>query len=135
VFRPPAPSVERESGHTDVVLRSDGHVLVVGNKVFALPDEEQPARHGAARWGGTVDDGISLVLSSPSDPGGPGNTYTTPSGRTWTWRSCLQLSAVLRSAFGGGAGAGGRRLRGRDATLERWMVSRRSDLRVDFQNI
>ncbi|WP_329462279.1 PD-(D/E)XK nuclease family protein [Streptomyces sp. NBC_01431] len=109
-------TVVREWKNTDLVLRSDDCMLVIENKAFALPDESQLDRY-ATKLTNDMGDASALVLLSLTAPTWPTHTYTTPTGHMWTWRSYLDLAAVLRSA----QPAVTRRDPYAGATLERWL--------------
>lgn len=109
-------TVVREWKNTDLALRSGDCTLVIENKAFALPDESQLDRY-AAKLANDMGRASALVLLSLTAPTWPTRTYTTPTGHMWTWRSYLDLVAVLRAA----QPAVTRRELYAGATLERWL--------------
>lgn len=90
-------AVRREWRHLDLVVEVRGRpVLIVENKVFALPDEDQLLRYGAIA--GALPGPPPLVLLSLTDPGWPTGTWAPPGGGTWAYRSYASLAAALRPA-------------------------------------
>jgi len=109
-------TVRREWRHLDLVLEVAGQqVLIVENKVFSLPDEDQLRRYGAIA--GSLPGTPSLVLLSLTDPGWRTGTWASPGGGTWTYRSYASLAAALRPA----AGSISRADRFAGELLDRWM--------------
>jgi PD-(D/E)XK nuclease superfamily len=87
--------VLREYKHLDVVVYTPGwQVLVIENKVFALPDEGQLDAYSANVIAGKFGR-PALVLLSLTDPGWPGGCWTAPAGQRWWWRSYDELRALL----------------------------------------
>ena len=106
-------SVLREKEHTDLLIKHDDQrLMIIENKVFALPDTSQLARLGDPPRPGAA----KLVLLSLTPPGWPDGTWTSPAGNRWTSLSYARLSAELLPALpavtAADAYAG--------ATLERW---------------
>ncbi len=106
--------VLREKEHTDLLIKhGDQRLMIIENKVFALPDTSQltrigdPPRLGAGK----------LVLLSLTSPGWPDSIWTSPAGNRWTWLSYAGLSAELRPALPAVAAADAYN----GATLERWL--------------
>jgi PD-(D/E)XK nuclease superfamily protein len=90
--------LQREWHHLDLVMHMSGRqVLAVENKVFALPDESQLAGYTAAA--GQLPGKPSLVLLSLTDPGWPGDTWTSPDcpdRKVWRYRSYAELANLIR---------------------------------------
>ena len=99
---PPGPSttggelwLEREWRQLDLVMHIPGRqVLVVENKVLALPEEDQLDQYAATTL--TLPGTPSLVLLSLTDPGWPHSIWNSPSGCLWRYRSYAELTRVLR---------------------------------------
>jgi hypothetical protein len=81
--------------HLDLVVYTPHRqVLVIENKVFALPDERQLAAYSANTIP-KMPGSPALVLLSLTDPGWPGGCWTAPTGQRWWWRSYDDLRALL----------------------------------------
>ena len=90
--------VRTEYEHLDLVVEFAGHqALVIENKTFALPDEQQLERY-AKKAVRAVAGEPTLVLLSLIDPGWEGGTHTV-AGRTWRWMSYRELGDRLAAAF------------------------------------
>jgi PD-(D/E)XK nuclease superfamily len=90
-----APKVLTEYKHLDLVVYTPGRqVLVIENKVFALPDERQLDAYSANTIPG-MPGSPALVLLSLTDPGWPDGSWTAPTGQRWWWRSYDDLQALL----------------------------------------
>jgi hypothetical protein len=76
--------------------------LVVENKTFALPDEQQLARYSTDAVP-HVPGNPTLVLLSLGDPGWADGSRTLD-GRTWTWVSYRELSGRILAALAGSTG-------------------------------
>jgi hypothetical protein len=106
--------VLREKEYTDLLIRhGDQRLMLIENKVFALPDARQLARLGDPPRLGAA----KLVLLSLTSPGWPDGTWTSPAGTRWTWLGYHRLSGKLRPALAGVAAADAYA----GATLERWL--------------
>lgn len=106
--------VLREKEHTDLLIKHDDQrLMIIENKVFALPDTSQLARLGDPPRSSAAE----LVLLSLTPPGWPDGSWTSPAGNRWTWLSYAQLSAKLRPALPAVAAADAYA----GATLERWL--------------
>jgi hypothetical protein len=90
-----APKVLTEYKHLDLVVYTPGRqVLVIENKVFALPDEKQLAAYSANTIP-KMHGKPARVLLSLTDPGWPKGCWTAPTGQRWWWRSYDDLRALL----------------------------------------
>jgi hypothetical protein len=87
----------REFKHLDLVVELVDHqAIVIENKMFALPDEQQLARYSEGVT--AVRGDPTLLLLSLTDPGWPSGTMTI-GGRTWKWVSYRDLAARLANQF------------------------------------
>jgi len=87
-------SICREAGNLDLVLQFDGFgPVVIENKVFSLPDEQQLERY-AAGPAKTFGSSRSLVLLSLADPRWEDGTYPTPHG-SWKHVSYAELRSAI----------------------------------------
>ncbi len=78
-------AVYRERRHLDLVIELPGHQpLVIENKAFSLPDDDQLQRYGTAV--AALAGAATLVLLSLSDPGWPDGKFASE-GREWHWLS------------------------------------------------
>ena len=91
---------ERERLHLDLVIHlRDCAPLVIENKVFSPPHDDQLARYAqevTARFGRVTADFVLLSLSDPGWPSGERDL----GGRPWRRRSYSELGAVLIEAVG-----------------------------------
>jgi hypothetical protein len=84
-------AVQRESHHLDLVVHLPGYrPVVVENKVFSLPHEEQLDGYAAKNIPAAGLAGATKVLLSLSDPGWPEGRYGS-----WTWLSYEDVAARL----------------------------------------
>jgi hypothetical protein len=95
--------VLREYQNLDLAVWIPGRrPLVVENKTFSLPDEEQLQVYSERQW--LQDDNPALVLLSLADPGWPKRRWTakTDGGRrSWSWLPYGDLAGRLRRAARG----------------------------------
>lgn len=76
-----ADAVYREWNHLDLVVDLAGYrSVIIENKVFSLPDEDQLDGYTAVNIPAIGRDGANKVLLSLSDPGWPNGRY-----EGWTW--------------------------------------------------
>jgi hypothetical protein len=88
-----APIVRREYKHLDLYVHLPGQgPIVIENKVFSLPDEEQLDRYTAEAIIGI--DAPNLVLLSLTPPVWQSNSYTT-AGQTWQFVSYGELADAI----------------------------------------
>ena len=88
--------LQREWRHLDLVMHIPGRqVLAVENKVFSLPDESQLSDYGAAVTG-KLPGRPSLILLSLTDPGWPGDTWTSADGSVWKYHGYAELIDIIR---------------------------------------
>lgn len=93
--------VRREHLDLDLVVEfTNGEVLVVENKAFALPDEAQLRRYAEVAVEKISAD-ARLVLLSLTNPGWPDNELETDHG-TWRFVSYRELGRRLYDAFAPG---------------------------------
>jgi len=89
--------VRREFHQLDLVIELAGQeALVIENKTFALPDEQQLARN--TRAADKLRGHPTLLLLSLVDPGWPDGSFTVE-GRTWHWVSYKEFGERLAQAF------------------------------------
>ncbi len=90
-----ARGVRREKDHLDLMLTwPDRETVVIENKVFSLPDEEQLARYGEkVASGGRA----ALYLLSLIDPSWPDDRKVIRGGE-WRWLSFRELAGLIREA-------------------------------------
>jgi hypothetical protein len=111
---PAEVTVLREKNHTDLLIEQGHHrLMLIENKVFALPDVRQLARL-ADRPDFYVGE---LLLLSLTSPGWPDGAWTSPGGNRWTWLSYGRLSGRLQPVLPAVAAAD----QYAGATLERWL--------------
>jgi hypothetical protein len=107
--------VQREHRHLDLVIDvPDRRRLVIENKMFALPDDDQLDRYASQNVAARGEE-PTLVLLSLTDPGWVGDQHASGE-RTWHYRSYRELRRLLLSCVAA--------VSGQDAyageTLERW---------------
>ncbi len=96
--REDAGQVRREYRHLDLVIEFAGYeALVIENKTFALPDENQLSRYTHEAIA-NVPGQPQLLLLSLVDPGWPDGTLVV-GDRAWQWVSYRQLAGQLAAAF------------------------------------
>jgi hypothetical protein len=111
---PTEVTVQREKDHTDLLIRHGQQpVMLIENKVFALPDTAQLDRLAKLKEA----EYSKLILLSLTSPGWPDGTWTSPDGRRWTWLSYRQLGERLQPAVAAVTAADAYA----GATLERWL--------------
>ena len=87
----------REKRHLDLVIELPGHQpLVIENKAFSLPDDDQLQRYGTAV--AALPGAPTLVLLSLSDPGWPDGKFASE-GREWHWLSYGELGRRLNGVM------------------------------------
>lgn len=85
--------VRRESKNLDLVVEVPGLApVIIENKVFSLPDEEQLDRYSAGKLAGLDDP--HLILLSLASPGWITGTYVTSHG-TWHAVDYTRMSSAL----------------------------------------
>lgn len=90
--------VRREYTHLDLVIELAGHeALIIENKTFALPDEQQLTRYTEEALQKIPGDPTFLLLSLV-DPGWLDGSFEA-AGRRWQWVSYRQLGERLAAAF------------------------------------
>lgn len=89
-------SVDRERLRLDLVVSLPRRrPLVVENKTFSLPDEDQLHRYSHYRW--VQEQDPALVLLSLGDPGWAEFSVDTPAGpRLWQWVAYDEIGKRLR---------------------------------------
>jgi hypothetical protein len=89
--------VQREKNNLDLLFRWPGRQpLVIENKVFSLPDEQQLENYTARATAN--GESPALWLLSLSDPGWPDGRKTL-GGSTWRWLSYKILAERIRSSL------------------------------------
>lgn len=79
--------VQYEKHHLDLTIELPGNLpLVIENKVFSLPDEEQLDRHPEENIPALDCRPVTTALLSLVDPGWPGRRY-----RDWQWKPWPEL--------------------------------------------
>ena len=87
------PSVERERDHLDLRILLPGRApLVIENKVFSLPDEDQLAKYGKK-----ISSGTACVLLSLTDPRWDGG-HRSLGEHDWAYRSYGGLADQISTA-------------------------------------
>ena len=104
-------SVLREKEHTDLLIKHDDQrLMIIENKVFALPDASQLARLGDPPRPGAA----KLVLLSLTPPGWPDCTWTSPA------REQVDLAQLRPAQRGTPASAAGSSQRPMHTPGPRW---------------
>ena len=86
--------VLREQSHLDLAIALPGlHPLVIENKVFSPPDDDQLDRYAAGSLAGFEDP--SLLLLSLMEPSWSTDTHESPNGKTWRFVSYRDLADRL----------------------------------------
>lgn len=99
--------VKREKNNLDLVIEIPGLApIVIENKVFAAPDNEQLDRYAEKKEIKNFED-PSLFLLSLGSPNWEGATFVSPSGMTWRYISYRELSTALGNAVKGISGFDG----------------------------
>ena len=90
--------VKREKNNLDLVIEIPGLApIVIENKVFAAPDNEQLDRYAEKKEIKNFEE-PSLFLLSLGRPNWAGGTFVSPSGLTWRYISYRELSSALGHA-------------------------------------
>jgi hypothetical protein len=90
--------VKREKNNLDLVIEIPGLApIVIENKVFAVPDNEQLDRYAEKKEIKNFKE-PSLFLLSLGSPNWEGATFVSPSGLTWRYISYRDLSTALSNA-------------------------------------
>jgi hypothetical protein len=89
--------VLREKNNLDLIFQwSNRRTLVIENKVFSLPDEEQLEAYSSIA--GSIDESAVLYLLSLSNPGWLSGRKEI-GGREWQWISYRDLAKRIRSSL------------------------------------
>lgn len=111
-----AIQVHREKNHTDLLVEADGVPrVVIENKVFDLPDDEQLFKLAEEY----PSPGTRLVLLSLTPPNWEDRTLPVPgaTGRAWTYQSYGDLAERIRRTLPDGIEPSSYE----GLTLERWL--------------
>jgi hypothetical protein len=90
--------IKREKNNLDLVIEIPGLApIVVENKVFSPPDDDQLNRYSEKK---IIDhlENPTLILLSLGNPKWDGNVMVSPSGMSWRFVSYRELSIALSSA-------------------------------------
>jgi hypothetical protein len=99
--------IKREKNNLDVVIELPGLApVVIENKVFSPPDEEQLNRYSQKKIVEQLEN-PTLILLSLENPKWEGNSMTSPSGLSWRYVSYRDLSGALSGAVKEIPGFGG----------------------------
>jgi hypothetical protein len=86
--------VRREHKQLDLIIEATGFApVVIENKVFSLPDEDQLDRYRVHNIADAGVGGATMLLLSLTDPGWPNGSRAG-----WTWVRYTELAARLASA-------------------------------------